>query len=822
MAQPKSIVIKNANANNLNNISIDIPLNKFVVICGVSGSGKSSLAMDVLYAEGSRRYLESLSAFTRIKLKQEHQPDVGEIRYLPSSIALKQRPEIPNKRSTVGTISETLNVIRLAFSRLGTHICPNGHSVLPQVSISQNGSLVCPICSQKFYVKGAEDFSFNSNGKCQTCEGLGEIIDVKEEFLINDEKISIRNGAIASWKMPGTYFLPFAAKAQGVDIETPFFQLMDWQKQIVMSGKTTTLKANVPNKQGKTVELEVTYTNARNTLLAIYKRTNSDKTRKKIGSLLETKVCPECLGTRFSKNVLNVKIANRNIADVSNMTLKDLVLFSNDILKYCPKELLKVANKIKSEIYNRTKPLIDLGLGYLTLARSGNTLSTGELQRLQLTKTVRNQTTGVLYILDEPSIGLHPENIEGLIRVFKSLIDQGNSLVVVDHDLDVLEHADYFIEMGPAAGNKGGQVLSTGTMEELKANSLSLIAPFFGHKKLVRTKKVINWTKKIEISVGKINNIQKIETKIPQNCLISVVGISGSGKTSLILDSLVPGLKHKKNKNNIPPHITKLNADHIKKVVEVNASPIGKNSRSTVGTYTNIFDRIREIFANTEISRQNNWSANHFSYNTKDGVCETCNGIGKVSLDIQFLPNIDLKCPDCNGQRFNKATLSAHWKGYNISDILDMSLDNLLKITSEDEEIFHKISQLIDLGLGYLKLGEETPNLSGGEAQRLKLVSEIGKNHADTLFVFDEPSTGLHPLDIQSLINVFDKLLENGATIIYLEHDLDMIANSDYIIELGPGSGPDGGQIIWQGSTVDFIKSAQTKTSTHLKQYQNK
>ncbi|WP_076635380.1 ATP-binding cassette domain-containing protein [Lactiplantibacillus plantarum] len=822
MVQPKSIVIKHANVNNLNNISIDIPLNKFVAICGVSGSGKSSLAMDVLYAEGSRRYLESLSAFTRIKLRQEHQPDVEEIKYLPSAIALKQRPEVPSKRSTVGTISEIFNVIRLAFSRLGTHICPNGHSVLPQLSISQNGSLVCPICSKKFFVKGAEDFSFNSNGKCQNCKGTGEVIDVKKEFLISDEKLSIRNGAIASWKMPGTYFLPFAAESQGVDIDSPFFQLEDWQKQIVMSGKSIMLKASVPNKQGKTVELKVTYTNAQDTLIAIYKRTNSEKTRQKIASLLETKICPECHGTRFSKNVLDVKIANKNIAEVSNMTLKDLVLFLNDMLKYCPQELIKVAHKIKSEIYERVRPLIELGLDYLTIARGGNTLSTGELQRLQLARTLCNQNTGVLYILDEPSIGLHPENIKGLIKTFKSLVDQGNSLVVVDHNLDVLKYADYFIEMGPSAGDKGGHVISKGTIDDLEANPSSMIAPFFHQRKLIRTKRSINWGKKIEITVNKVNNIKRVATKIPQNCLTSVVGISGSGKTSLILDGLVPGLKQKLNKKNIPGYIAKLNANKIKKVLEVNAAPIGKNSRSTVGTYTNIFDRIRTMFANTKIAKENSWSASYFSYNTKDGVCKTCNGIGKVSLDVQFLPNIDLKCPDCNGQRFSQETLKVYWKGYNISEVLNMSLDKLLKIVNKDDAIFNKISQLVNLGLGYLKLGEETQNLSGGESQRLKLVSEIGKKHTDTLFVFDEPSTGLHPLDIQSLIHVFDELLENGATIIYLEHDLDMIANSDYVIELGPESGPNGGHIIWQGNTVDFINSAETKTSIRLRQYSNK
>lgn len=819
MASPNSIIIENANVNNLKNISLEIPLNQFVAICGVSGSGKSSFAMDILYAEGSRRYLESLSAFTRIKLKQAHLPDVENIKFLPSAIALKQRPEIPNKRSTVGTISETLNVLRVAFSRLGTHICPNGHYVQPKISISQNGYLFCPECSETFFAKGAEDFSFNSGGKCQTCDGVGEYVDVKEKFLISDEYLTIRQGAVSSWKMPGTYFLPFAAEAQGVDLDIPFNQLTKEQKAIVLFGKTQVLKAPIPNKKGKIVDLEVTYTNAKETLMSIYKKTDSEKTRQKISELLETNICPTCCGSRFSQEILKIRLNNYNIAEVSNLALNELSIYTKEIIQNIPEELNKVAEKIQKEIQFRIKPLLDLGLGYLTLSRAGNTLSTGELQRLQLTKALRNETTGVLYVLDEPSIGLHPENIEGLVKIFKSLIDQGNSLVVVDHDLDVLRHADYFIEIGPEAGDKGGEIIASGKLNDIKNNPNSLIAPFFSKQEIIRKKRIHSWKNKIEISLADINNIKNLSVAIPQNCLISVVGVSGSGKTTLILDGLVKSLKKQLKKKEMPEFVVSLNSKNIKKVIEVDASPIGKNNRSTVGTYTKIFDEVRKLFSETDLAKKRNWTANHFSYNTKGGICETCQGIGNVSLDIQFLPNIDLVCPNCQGSRFNEETLEINYHGLTISNVLEMTLEEMFVTFRDNKVIFEKVSQLIELGLGYLKLGEETPNLSGGEAQRLKLVSEISKNQQNTLFVFDEPSTGLHPLDIKALIKVFDKLLQKGATVIYLEHDPDMIVNSDYVIELGPNSGPDGGEIVWEGATDTFLKEKKTKTANYLTNY---
>lgn len=819
MSQPKSIILKNIQVNNISGLSLKVPLNQFVGICGVSGSGKSSLAMDVLYAEGSRRYLASLSAFSRVRMKQSGIPNVESIDYLPSAIALRQRPEIPNRRSTVGTISEALNVLRLTFSRLGTHICPNGHAVSPNISILQDGQLTCPICNTTFLVKSAEDFSFNSNGKCQQCGGVGELVDIDKAKVVEDPSLSIREGAIASWKLPGTFFLPFAAQALGVDIDIPFESLPADQKELVLSGEKQQVKAKVESRSKKSAVLDVTYTNASQTLLEIYKKTTSTATGKKLTPFLTTIICPTCHGTRLDPSVLKVKLDNLNIAEAANLQLDDFLSYTSKFVKNSPTSLVPVAKKLRDEIIQRVQPLIDLGLNYLTLDRAGKTLSTGELQRLQLTKVLRNKTTGVLYVLDEPSIGLHPENIAGLIKIFQNLVAQGNSLVVVDHNLNVLKHADYLIEMGPAAGKNGGLVIAKGTLNQILASADSQIAPFFKKQRTIRAQRSTSNHQKIVINLNQINNIKDAKAEIPLNSLVSVVGVSGSGKTSLILDGLVPGLRHLQDKKELPQFVQKLDAPKMKRIISVDASPIGKNNRSSVGTYTQIFDQIRHLFSETALSKRMHFTASRFSYNTKEGVCPTCKGLGRVSLDVQFLPNIDLVCPTCHGKRYNDETLTVQWKNHSISDFLNMPIEQAINYFDEELEIKEKMAQLIHLGLGYLKLGEETLALSGGEAQRLKLVSEFTRNQNKTLFIFDEPSTGLHPLDIQALLHISDALLENGASIIYLEHDLDMIANSDYIIEMGPSSGSQGGKIVWQGDRTSFLSSANTKTSKYLKNY---
>lgn len=822
---PDHIEIVGAKVNNLKNISLDIPLNCFAAICGVSGSGKSTLAMDVLYAEGSRRYLQSLSTYTRRRITQTARPDVENIRYLPSAIALRQRPVVPNIRSTVGTMSEILNILRLSFSRLGSHICPNGHWQKPSLDMAlwdkTLGKTTCSVCGTTFSQPAAEDFAFNSAGACPQCHGTGEIENINEEALIGDVNKTIRNGAVLGWRVPGSFFYAMTAEKIGIPIDIPYKDLTDEQKEIVLHGKRIDKIPVVVISKGKEFKLEATFLNAADAVHHAYRGTESESIRSRLATkFYHIEKCPICHGSRFKPELLNVHLCDKNIAEVCALSLTELADFARFVMEQFTEPMKPLAVKLMDEMLYSIKPLLELGLSYLSLDRAGNTLSTGELQRIQLAATLKNEMTGALYILDEPSIGLHPVNVSGLINVFNGLLQQGNSLVIVDHDLDILRQADWLIEMGTGAGVFGGQVIAEGDVETVAANTHSVIGPYIsGHEPLIVRNFQTSSDKKIHLSVNEIYTLKNLEVSFPIQKLTAITGVSGSGKSTLILDCLVPALNAILKQQKIPFHVNNVDLANIKRVIIVDAVPVGKNSRSTVATYSGILDEIRPIFASLPESKAKNFDAGYFSYNLKTGVCPTCSGTGEISLDIQYLPDMDLICPDCAGKRYSNDVLAIKWRDLNISEVLALSIDEAIDVFKEHPSIQSKLQSLAGLGLGYLKLGESTTQLSGGEAQRLKLVSEMGKSQRGTLFVFDEPTTGLHPKDIRKLLQVLDSLIVNGGTVIVIEHDLDIISNSDYIIDMGPEGGTAGGQIVATGTPGEICANPKSVTGQYLKKY---
>ncbi|QQO11447.1 excinuclease ABC subunit UvrA [Breznakiella homolactica] len=821
---PEAIEIHGARANNLKNINVNIPLNRFVAVCGVSGSGKSTLATDVLYAEGSRRYLEALSTYTRRRIGQTARPEVDSIRFLPSAVALRQRPTVPGIRSTLGTMSELLNILRLSFSRLGSHVCPNGHRQEPSLTVAQTGSLTCPVCHVVFNPPSAEDFAFNAQGACPTCHGTGEVREVDETTLIGDPDKTIQEGAVAGWRVPGSFFYPRAAEKLGIPLDVPYKDLPARQKKLILGGQSVKVPVEVTDRSGRVFRMEATYLNARDAVEHAFRGTDSEKSLARLNKFYRIGKCPACGGSRFAPHLLKSLLDGKTIADVSALSLEGLAQYARTVKKSLPKVMEPLAAKLMQEVENGIHPLLLLGLDYLSLDRAGSTLSTGELQRIQLARTLKNETTGVLYVLDEPSIGLHPANVTGLFDVFEGLLNQGNSLVVVDHDTAILGKADYLVEMGPGAGSAGGTIVSEGTVEEVVRNPSSIIAPYLtgNTRLLVRTrsggKDLLN-QRFMRLTVNQLYTLKNVDAAFPSDRLSVVTGVSGSGKTALVLDSLVPALTASIKKQPPPAHVRLLDTGGIRRVVTVDAVPVGKNDRSTVATYSGVFDAIRELFAATPAARKKYWNAGRFSYNLKEGACPTCGGTGDISLDIQYLPDMVLVCPECGGKRYNQDTLNIVWEGYTIADILSLPVSDAWELFTDYPAIHQKLSSLAGLGLGYLTLGESTPELSGGEAQRLKLVSEMGRTQKGTLFVFDEPTIGLHPQDIRTLIQVFDSLLDAEATIIVIEHDLDVIANADYVLDMGPRGGDGGGRVMAAGTPQQLCHAAESLTGKNLSAY---
>ena len=823
----EKILIRGAKVHNLKNIDVDIPLGKIVGIAGVSGSGKSSLALGVLYAEGSRRYLEALSAYTRRRMTQASKAAVDEVLYVPAALALHQRPGVPGIRSTFGTGTELLNSLRLMYSRLASHRCPNGHYLKPSLAVAAGKELICPECGAHFYAPSAEELAFNSQGACQKCGGTGSVRTVDMASLVPDDSLTIDEGAVAPWNSLMWSLMTDVCREMGVRTDVPFRELTAEEKEIVYHGpaekKHIFYHAKGSNQAG---ELDFTYYNAVYTVENALAKVRDEKGMKRVEKFLKEDVCPDCRGTRLSDAARAPKLRGVSLDKACTMTLSGLAEWVRGVPGSLPEEMRPMAESICEAFQSTAKRLTDLGLGYLTLDRSAATLSTGERQRMQLARAVRNRTTGVLYVLDEPSIGLHPANIVGLTGVMHDLVSDGNTVILVDHDTQILKEADWIVEMGPEAGAKGGYVIAQGAIPTIEANPASQIAPFL--KGCGETNPGIRIPKeelfakgRIHLSTAQIHTVKPLEADIPKGRLTVVTGVSGSGKTTMVLESLVPALEAGIAGTALPPHIREIRADGIAHVKLIDATPIGINVRSTVATYAGVHDELRKLYAKSADAKEKGCKASDFSYNTGSLRCPGCDGTGVVSLDVQFLPDVDIPCPDCRGSRYAKEAYDIKLtnkagESLSLPELMDMDVNSAIDFCGDMKTVSQRLGVLKRLGLGYLTLGEETPGLSGGEAQRLKLASEIGKTQEDSVFVFDEPSIGLHPLDVRVLLGVFRALIASGATVIVIEHDLDVIRSADYVIDMGPGGGDAGGQIVACGTPQEIKNNGMSITGRYL------
>ena len=821
------ILIRGAKVHNLKQIDVDIPLGKIVGIAGVSGSGKSSLALGVLYAEGSRRYLEALSTYTRRRMTQASKASVDEVLYVPAALALHQRPGVPGIRSTFGTGTELLNSLRLMYSRLASHRCPNGHDVKPSLAVAAGRELICPACGAHFYAPSAEELAFNSQGACQKCGGTGSVRTVNVASLVPDDTLSIDEGAVAPWNSLMWSLMTDVCREMGVRTEVPFRDLTAEEKEIVYHGpavkKHILYKAKKSNQAG---ELDFTYYNAIYTVENALAKVKDEKGMKRVEKFLKEDVCPACHGTRLSAAARAPRLRGISLDEACAMTLDQLVDWVRGVPGSLPEDMRPMAESICEAFQSTAKRLMDLGLGYLTLDRAASTLSTGERQRMQLARAVRNRTTGVLYVLDEPSIGLHPSNLVGLTGVMHDLVADGNSVILVDHDAQVLREADWIIEMGPEAGAKGGHVIAEGTIPAIEENPASQIGPFLSGKaeakqRTCAAKEALFANGTIHLSTAQIHTVKPLEVDIPKGRLTVVTGVSGSGKTTMVLESLVPALEATIHGAALPAHIRAIKAESIAHVKLMDATPIGINVRSTVATYAGVHDDLRKVYAKSADAKERGYKASDFSYNTGSLRCPGCDGTGVISLDVQFLPDVNIPCPDCRGSRYARAAYDVKLtnkagKCASLPELMELDVNSAIDFCKDMKTIRQKLNILKQLGLGYLTLGEETPSLSGGEAQRLKLASEIGKTQEDSVFVFDEPSIGLHPLDVQVLLGVFQALLDNGATVVVIEHDLDVIRNADYIIDMGPGGGDAGGEIVANGTPQEIRRNERSMTGKYL------
>lgn len=826
--KPDRIEVRGARVHNLKNVSVDIPLNEIVGIAGVSGSGKSSLALGVLYAEGSRRYLESLSTYTRRRMTQASRADVDEVLYVPAALALHQRPAVPGIRSTFGTGTELLNSLRLMFSRLSSHRCPNGHYLKPSIQVAaMNGELVCPECGEHFYAPGAEDLAFNSTGACKCYGGTGMVRTVDLATLIPDESKTIDEGAVAPWNSLMWSLMTDVCREMGVRTNVPFKDLTEKEKEIVYDGPMEKKHIfYVPkNKSSAAVgDLNMTYYSATATVLNALNKVKDEKGMKRVEKFLKEDVCPDCHGTRLSEEARAPKLMGISLADACRMTLKESIAWVKRVPEALPEEMRNMAETICESYLEVAARLMDLGLGYLTLDRASSTLSTGERQRMQLARAVRNRTTGVLYVLDEPSIGLHPANIVGLNDVMHDLIRDGNSVLLVDHDTQILKEADWLVEMGRGAGADGGTVIAEGTIHDIEKNPDSVIGPYLSGAEAAgnQAKYKADFSDGIiHMETGPIHTVKPLSVDIPKHRLTVITGVSGSGKTTLVLESLIPALEALCYGKRMPEHIRTIKAEGIHQVKLIDATPIGVNVRSTVATYANVHDELRKIYGRTAGAKLLGYKAGDFSYNTGSLRCPVCDGTGMISLDVQFLPDVDIPCPECRGSRYGKQAKLIRYTNKDgeersLPELMNMDVNAAVHYCRHMKSVRPKLEILRDLGLGYLTLGEETPSLSGGEAQRLKLASEMGRKQTDSVFVFDEPTIGLHPKDVETLLKVFATLIDNGATVIVIEHDLDVIRSADYLIDMGPEGGEDGGRIIACGSQEDIRNCKESITGKFI------
>ncbi len=817
----RCIEVRGAKVHNLKDVDVDIPLGRLVGIAGVSGSGKSSLALGVLYAEGSRRYLEALSTYMRRRISQSSEASVDSVDNMPAALALHQRPAVPGIRSTFGTMSELLNVIRLMFSRLGTYVCPNGHRVPPDIHTATDMRMICPECGAHFLSMGAEDFAFNSGGACQSCSGTGIIREVDGSKLVPDDSLTLREGAVTAWNQTGIQWMYRVAGELGVRMDTPYRDLTDEEKDIVMNGPEVQRMVMIPSSNGKLFELNCTYRNAYRAVRENLSKATTEKAVEKVNRFLTTCRCTSCGGTRLNGEARSVTLDGLTLPEVCSMPLEDLVGWIHgvpDSLDGAARQMAEPMVGVFDDMVNR---LMQLGLGYLSLDREGSTLSTGERQRVQLARSVRSRLTGALYVLDEPSIGLHPSNVEGLLGVVRDLIDAGNTVVMVDHDVNALKECDMLIEMGPASGENGGTVISQGTVEEVGRDVDSLIGPYIIGTADTRmrqraSKESMFDMGAISMRTTDIHTVRPLDVRIPRGRLTVVTGVSGSGKTTMVLESLVPALN-----GDMPPHVESIDACGITRALLIDATPIGSNVRSTVATYSGILDDLRRMFSSTETAKAKGLRIGDFSYNTGSLRCPDCDGTGSVTLDVQFLPDVEVECPSCRGGRYSADAKAIRWtsgtgRTFSLPELMGMTVEKAMTVL-EGTKAYQRLKVLSEIGLGYLTLGEATPTLSGGEAQRLKLASEMGRSQKDTVFVFDEPTIGLHPSDVRTLVSVFDSLLSSGATVVVIEHDLDMIRNADHIIDMGPGGGAMGGMIVVSGTPEDVADCPDSVTGRYIR-----
>jgi len=822
---PTAIEVRGARHNNLRDLDVDVPLWRTVAIVGVSGSGKTSLAIGTLYAEGMHRFLEALSTYSRRRLTQAQRPDVDRIGHLPPALALRQRPPVPGPRSTVGTMTEVLNVLRLMTSRLGSQLCPNGHRVEPSVA-TQDMEIVCPVCGVHFQAPSAESFSFNSYGACPACNGLGVRSEVDVDTLVPDQGKTIEQGAVLPWNAGSRRLYQYAARELGVRLDVPFRELTRREREIVLHGEPVRRRVTFSSgRSGRPMQLNVTYENAIATVERAL-RSDTEVSRGRVRRFLVIRTCSVCHGTRLRPEALTSLLGGRNIAQISALRLDELHSFVAGLPGELPAELGRLTAGLIGELNGTLTPLLDVGLGYLQLDRSGASLSAGERQRIELTSTVRENTTGMLYVLDEPSVGLHPSNIEGLHATIAALARNGNSVVIVEHEREIMRTADWIIELGPAAGAHGGTIIAEGTPDQLAADPHSIMGPFLAGTATVRRDRAVpsgpgaaDAGGRITLKVGDLYNLYGVTAAFPLHRLTAVAGPSGAGKTALVLDSLVPAARALLNGSALPSYVRGLDLGGIGQVVQIDASPIGQNARSTPATYSGAFDPIRRLFADSPAARRQKWKPGHFSFNTREGQCPTCRGLGDIDLDVQYLPDITVQCPTCHGARFNDATLAVRVDGLTISDVLGLTVHDALARFGAQGPIAAALRPVDEVGLGYLCLGEPTPSLSGGEAQRLRIASRLRSSQRGSLYVFDEPSTGLHPLDVGTLVGVFDRLLDAGATIIVIDHDLDLLGTADYLIDMGPGGGPDGGRIVAQGAPQDVARDPASVTGPWLAEH---
>ncbi|WIX92081.1 excinuclease ABC subunit UvrA [Amycolatopsis sp. DG1A-15b] len=829
---PMAIEVRGARVHNLKDVDVSVPLRQMVAIVGVSGSGKSSLALGVLYAEGSRRYVEALSTYTRRRLSQTARATVDSVEHVPAALALRQRPGVPGVRSTFGTSTELLNVLRLMFSRLGSHRCPNGHHQAPTIDVALGLTLTCPECGVEFSPPGAESMAFNSDGACPHCTGTGVVREVDEATLVPDPARSISDGAVAPWSMFGLTVMPQVVAEFGVRTDVPYAELTDRERDIVLHGPEEKRHISVPSKNGKLFELNFTYRNARQAVLEALDNATSERGLGRINKFLSVQVCPTCDGTRLSEEVRATLVDGINLAEATAMTLDEVLAWAPGVVPTLPAAMTQMADNIVAELLENARRLVELGLGYLGLDRASSTLSTGERQRIQLARAVRNRTTGVLYVLDEPSVGLHPSNVVGLLGVVRDLLADGNSVVVVDHDIQVVREADWVIEIGPGSGADGGRVVTTGDVAAIGKDPASLLGGFLDGREpvVIRDRAAHDQVfalGTVRLSTGPRHTVHALALELPAGRLTAVTGVSGSGKTTLVLDSLVPALVAHTTGNALPSHVRALDAAGLTHVNVVDATPIGVNVRSTVATYSGVLDDLRRAYAQTPEARELGLTAGDFSYNTGSLKCPRCEGTGQVSLDVQFLPDVDIVCPECDGSRYAPEAGAvrrtppdgATGDALTLPEVLALTVAQAVDRIGDLRRVRTRLQALADLGLGYLTLGEATPALSGGEAQRLKLASELHRDQSGALFVFDEPSVGLHPLDVRTLLAVLERLTGNGATVVVIEHDLDMIANADHVIDMGPGGGAAGGEIVAAGPPGEIAGTAGSSTGRYLREH---